>query len=373
MDYREIKTPAFILDLDILEQNINAYQESAHKHNKRLWPMIKTHKSTEIAQMQSNAGASGFLAGTLDECESLQKTGTKNIMYAYPVADKHNISRVIELSKNCNFSICLDSADAACLIDEAAVNSGVAVQYLIIIDSGLHRFGVQPQNAAELAKALACKKGLKLIGITTHPGHVYAGSDPEHVRKCALDECSALKTAYEALKNTGFACEIVSSGSTPTFNNEVGDDLINMVHPGNYVFNDVIQIANGTAQQSECALSVLATVISHPSEDIYICNAGSKCLGLDAGAHGNDSIKGFGLVKSHQELSLIGLSEEVGKLKAGGLTKLKIGDKIEIIPNHACSAANMTGYMYGIRKGCFERFITVDMRNNSGKPLTNFG
>jgi D-serine deaminase-like pyridoxal phosphate-dependent protein len=368
MDRSSFQTPAMLVDLDILERNIKAYQRTSSKHNKQLWPMIKTHKSTEIAKLQAEEGAAGFLAGTLDECEALAAAGIKNIMYAYPTAGKSNVSRIINLAKACNFYICLDSADAASGIADASEAAGIRVNYLIIIDSGLHRFGIRPDSAAALAAALKGREGLSFAGITTHPGHVYAVSDPGGVERCAGDERAALRTAYESLNSEGFVCRIVSTGSTPTFQNAVTDPLINMYHPGNYVFNDVIQIANGTAEESDCSLTVLSTIISHPCDDIYICDAGSKCLGLDKGAHGNGSITGFGLVKGHPELIVISLSEEVGKLKADADTNIRIGDKIEIIPNHSCSAANMTSFLYGVRNGRFERSIYVDMRGNSKFP-----
>jgi D-serine deaminase-like pyridoxal phosphate-dependent protein len=105
--------------------------------------------------------------------------------------------------------------------------------------------------------------------------------------------------------------------------------------------------------------------LSHPFADRYICDAGSKCLGLDQGAHGNTSIKGYGYVKGHPELTVSSLSEEVGKLHVEDSTNLKVGDKIEIIPNHACcSSANFTSYLIGCRGDNVEKLIKIDMRGN---------
>ena len=119
------------------------------------------------------------------------------------------------------------------------------------------------------------------------------------------------------------------------------------------------------AAEEDCALSVLASVISRPTEDLFLCDAGSKCLGLDQGAHGNGSVRGFGRVVGHPELTVSGLSEEVGKLHVGGPTTLRVGDLIRIIPNHACSAANMTRYCMCVRGDQVERLIEVDLRSNS--------
>lgn len=365
MKKAELQTPAILVDLDIMEKNLRKYQELCNQNGKELWPMVKTHKSTELAKMQAEIGAKGFLCGTLEECEGLCDAGFKNIMYAYPVASSVNIGRVIALAKKCNFIIRLDDVDGAKLINQAAEEAGVKINYTIIVDSGLNRFGVPPEKVVDFANSLKELKGLVFKGISTHPGHVYSAQGPEDIPKYIEDEKTALKKAADSLRGAGYSLEIVSSGATPTFFGAVTDENINIFHPGNYVFNDYIQMSTDIAKESECALTVLTTVVSHPSEDHYMCDAGSKTFGLDKGAHGNTSIKGYGYVKGYPELTVSSLSEEVGKLHVEGSTNLKVGDKLEIIPNHACSSANLTTYLIGCRGDKVERLIEIDMRGNS--------
>lgn len=367
MKKSELATPAILVDLDILDHNIKKYQKLCDENNKQLWPMTKTHKSTEIVKMQVDAGATGVLCGTLDECEGIIELGIKNIMYAYPVASEVNIKRVIDLAKKCNFYIRLDDLDGAKMINEAAEKAGVKVNYTIIVDSGLHRFGIPPEKVVSFANELKELKSLVFKGISTHPGHVYGASNHQDLQKYIEDEKMAMKKAADDLKAAGYTLEIISSGATPTFVGSVSDENINVFHPGNYVFHDTIQMSTKTAEESECALSVYATVVSRPSENTFICDAGSKCLGLDQGAHGNAAIKGFGYVKGHPEIIVSSLSEEVGKLQIeeNSSTTLKVGDKIEIIPNHSCSAANLTQFLIGYRGDEVERVIEVDMRGNS--------
>lgn len=119
------------------------------------------------------------------------------------------------------------------------------------------------------------------------------------------------------------------------------------------------------AREEDCALTVCATVISHPREDLFLCDAGAKCLGLDQGAHGNTSVRGHGRVLGHPELQLTDLSEEVGKLHVAGTTDLKVGDRIEIIPNHACSSANLTDWYVVVDENeNVKRCVAVDIRAN---------
>lgn len=369
MNINDLNTPAILLNLDAMEHNLKKYANEAKKYQKEIWPMIKTHKSTELARIQKEYGCSGFLCGTLDEAEALCEAGLSPLMYAYPVATNHSIERVCRLSQQCDFIIRIDTKEAAAIIDAGAKARNVKINYTMIIDSGLHRFGVSPKSAGDFATSLKQYDNLIFKGISTHPGHVYAASRAEDLPVYVEEETNAIATAVEALEKAGFHPEIISSGSTPTFFGSIDDKNIGIFHPGNYIFNDTIQMSTNTATEDECALYIMASVISHPSEDLFICDAGAKCLGLDQGAHGNSSIRGFGTVKDHPELVVYSLSEEVGKLHVEGTTDLKVGDTIFIIPNHSCSSANLTSYYIGVRGDRVERFISVDIRGNSKRNL----
>ena len=367
MKINEINTPAILLNLDYMEHNLEKYCSEAKKYGKEIWPMVKTHKSTELACLQAEYGCSGYLCGTLDEAEALAKAGAKNLMYAYPVSTEASIRRAIALTAQTEFIIRIDDLDAAAPLNRAAEAANVIVNYTIIINSGLNRFGISPERVVEFADAMKGFGNLRFKGISTHPGHVYGARCHSDLQKYVDDERSAIATAVSALKSAGYELEIISSGSTPTFWGAISDENIAIYHPGNYIFNDAIQCSTDTAAEDECALYVLASVISHPQDGLYIIDAGAKCLGLDQGAHGNDSIKGFGIVKGHPELEIFSLSEEVGKLHVHGETSLKVGDKICIIPNHSCSTANLTSYYVGVRGDEVERLVEVDIRGNSTK------
>lgn len=99
MKLQELQTPAILVRKNILERNLTAYQSKCDQFGKRLWPMVKTHKSTELGRRQAELGADGFLCGTLDECETLCEEGFENIMYAYPVAGKVSCRRAALLAK----------------------------------------------------------------------------------------------------------------------------------------------------------------------------------------------------------------------------------------------------------------------------------
>ncbi|WP_336177100.1 alanine racemase [Fusobacterium polymorphum] len=307
MKKKELKTPTILLNIEALKNNIKNYQKLCTENKKELWPMIKTHKSMEIVEMQINEGATGVLCGTLDEAEACCEKGIKKIMYAYPVASEENIKRIIEISKKTDFIIRLDSLEAAIKINkmseenikriieiskktdfiirldsleaaikinkmseenikriieiskktdfiirldslEAAIKinkmaevENVVVSYSIIVDSGLHRFGLSLKNLLNFTEELKKLKNLKLRGISSHPGHVYSSICEEDIHKYVLDECETLKQAKDILEKEGYHLEYITSGSTPTFIEAVKDLNINVYHPGNYVFLDSIQ------------------------------------------------------------------------------------------------------------------------------------
>lgn len=368
MKLSELRTPAIILDIDAFESNINRFHSLALENDKKLWPMIKTHKSTQILQYQINAGSDGVLCGTLDECEAAAETGIENIMYAYPVADEKAIERIIKLSKITNFIIRIDTLEAAEKINKIAKNNNQKINYTVIINSGLNRFGIKKEEALNFIKEMKKYKYLEFKGISSHPGHVYEATKPEEVDKYVEAEIETLKYVKEKLAEKGIDCEYITSGSTPTFLKSVKDDTINIFHPGNYVFLDAIQMSLGIAEQKDCALRILATIVSNPEEGKYIMDAGAKCLGLDKGAHGNTSIVGHGKIIDHEEAVINSLSEEVGKISASQ-GSFQIGDRIQIIPNHACSSANLTSYIYGYQNKEVKKIFEVDFRSNSNKQI----
>lgn len=150
-----------------------------------------------------------------------------------------------------------DGKEAAVMLQEAVKNTDICFDYTIIIDSGLHRFGVKPEKAWMLAKELKELKNLNFIGISTHPGQVYGNSNIDEVKKTAEEEVSCLKIAKESIEKEGFKVRITASGSTPTAIFAIQAGIINILRPGNYVFYDNIQKALGVANEDNCSLLYL--------------------------------------------------------------------------------------------------------------------
>lgn len=362
MHISALPTPATLVDLNILEANIAAYATLAKRHGKKLCPMTKTSKSWEIIRMQAEAGADGFLAGTLTEAEALAELG-RPVMLAYPVLGEANLQRVYAIARRAEVILALDSFEAAAAYQAFFAPRGVVAPYLLTVDVGLHRLGVQPGEAARMVRRIAesCPV-LVCRGISTHPGQVYACADMREARAVAEAEQALFLQVAADLEKADFPPEILATGSTPTFCEELSSPAFNMLRPGNYVFQDLTQVMMGLVKEEDCALTVLATVIAHPSPDLFIMDCGSKRLALDRGAHGNAAFSGYGRVLGRPEIEVESLSEEVGKLRAKGETQLQIGDRVRILPNHSCPVANLAGELLGMRGETLERVIEVDLR-----------
>ncbi|NMA08356.1 MAG: amino-acid racemase [Clostridiales bacterium] len=354
----DLATPYVALDLDVLTRNIARMQKLADTHGCGLWPMLKTHKSLAIARQQKLAGAAGFLCGTLDEAEGAASLGLP-LMLAYPVIHPAALERVRAVSERVTLYAAVDSDDAAKALAKAVPGCRV----LMILDAGLHRFGVSPDALPELA-ANCTALGLRVCGMGTHAGQVYAAA-PETVRQVAEEERTVISRAVDMLTAAGYPPEIVAAGSTPTCPYEAASGIVTALRPGNYVFHDAAQAALGSAELHDCALTVAATVIRKDGGRVII-DAGSKLLTLDRGAHGSSLLTGCGHVLHCDAITVAGLSEQVGTLT--GADRLKVGDQVRIIPNHACAVANQTSWYAASRAGVFEGWIPVDWRDGVKKP-----
>ncbi len=354
----ELDTPALVIDLDLLERNIREMADFATEACVCLRPMIKTHKMPEITRMQMELGAVGILAAKLAEAEVMIRSGTDDVTFAYPVIGQEKVRRLIELAEKSRVTVSVDSEEA--VRELAKVPQELDV--LIIIDSGLRRLGVKPEEATAIARCIVKFPRLRLKGVATHAGHVYAARSREQRDEIARGEAAAVLSAKEHLQREGFTCEVVAVGSTPTARVAGSVPGITEIRPGNYVFYDMIQVALGVVPEDRCALTVRATVISTPEPGRAVIDAGSKALALDTGAHGLDAVVGFGRVRNKPEVVIQRLSEELGVLCYPPEERVSTGQKLDIIPNHACTVVNLFDQAYACRKGRVEAVFRIEAR-----------
>lgn len=348
----ELDTPVVLVDLDVLEANLREMQAFAAGAGVGLRPHCKTHKTLEIARMQAEAGAAGLTVAKLDEAEAYLEDGHRDLFVANEVYGETKWARLARMQRRGRVAIGVDDAGAAEGIASVARREGVTVPLLIEIDCGLRRAGLVPGGAAvRLAEAIDRLAGVELAGLFTHAGHAYAADGPDKLPAIARSEAEAVVGTAEAIRARGIACPVVSVGSTPTARLSGAYPGVTEIRPGNYVFNDRMQVALGVPY-ARCALTVVATVASVPASDRAVCDAGSKTFALDRGAHGNDRLGGFGEDPANGAV-LERLSEEHGVLRPGP-GGVRIGERLRFVPNHACTVANLARELVAVRGGKVE-------------------
>ena len=358
----DVDTPALLIDLDRVEKNLEAMQKKADAAGAMLRPHIKTHKIPELARAQIQMGAVGVTTAKVSEAEVMADARIDDIFIANQIVTAAKLQRLLALSKRVKLSVGLDSPAGAKLLSDAFSAAVEKIDYVIEIDSGLNRCGVLPgRSAVELLKAIKDLPGIRFKGIFTHAGHAYGKQNIEQVKDVSRFESEIMAETAGHFKALGVQPEVVSVGSTPTMRVWEGRGGVNEIRPGNYIFLDGMQIALGVADPKECALTVIATVISRPAPDRAVVDAGSKVFALDKGAHGQEMLKGFGMVLNKKAV-LERLSEEHGVMVLDSSENLEIGERVRIIPNHACTVINLSNTAYGIRGGNVETELIIAAR-----------
>ncbi len=367
-----VETPAVLIDSARMAQNIARMAELAAANRVALRPHAKTHKSIAIAERQLALGAAGITVAKPSEAEVFLRAGVASITIACPILDRAKLERTVRTARDHDADVRF-IADSDAGID-ALVSVGEAqathLPVLLKVDVGLHRCGVQPQSpqspqAAALARRLATTSGVRFAGLLSHAGHAYRAGSVADVRQIAVAEREAMTGLAQQLRNGGIEVPEVSVGCTPTVILHGGLDGITEIRPGNYVFMDRIQVALGVAEADGVALWVAATVIS--SNDRYaIIDAGSKVLSSDLGPHGSTGVRGYGLAWSVDDpgvspLALANLSEEHGFLEHGGKPP-KIGSRVVIMSNHACTVVNLADALAAVAGDGSQEIVAVDAR-----------
>jgi D-serine deaminase-like pyridoxal phosphate-dependent protein len=325
----ELDTPVLTADLDAVERNIAGMQRYCDEHGFALRPHIKTHKTVEIARLQLDAGARGITCQKLGEAEVMADAGFDDILITFPLVGSAKVERLAALAKRIRVSVVGDSAAVATGLQ------GVEVDFLVECDTGGGRTGVQsPGEAAELAALVAKLDGPRFAGLMTYPTGPESGP--------------WLRAARGAIERQGLAVECISSGGTPTarYAHELAE--ITELRPGTYVYGDRACIANGSVPLENCALRVAATVVSRPTRERAIIDAGSKTLTSDMAVDAT----GYGLILEHPDAEIYKLNEEHGMVDVSACARLpEVGDRVTIVPNHACGTVNMHDEVVVHRRG----------------------
>ncbi|MEM1270254.1 MAG: alanine racemase [Bacteroidota bacterium] len=382
----ELPTPSVLVERRRLEDNIARMQVRANEAGARLRPHIKTHKSVAIARWQQAAGAQGITVATPSEAVIFADAGFSDIRLAYTVATEGKLRRLAAHADQTQITFCVDTLEGAKMASTVFGEAGKTARVLIEVDCGYGRCGLPWAEAASVrvVRDIAALPNLEVVGLLTHGGQGYRGpASPEESLDDALlramhEERDRTLEFAERLGEAGLARPgefEISIGSTPTMahfeQHERAGFRITELRPGNYVFNDAIQVGLGVATLRQCALTVRASVISkhreRGRERLYI-DAGKKVFTSDTG-YGTAGY-GIPLYSAHSmhpmpHLRIVALSEEHGWLQAGGGSTLDVGNQLRIVPNHACTTVAQQDRLYLVDGNDLVQEIAVDARDRT--------
>lgn len=356
-------TPYVCVDLNKVEKNIQSMQIRLDEVGIEHWPHIKTHKSIELAKKQLEFGASGITCAKLSEAEVMADAGIQPILIAYPIVGKDKLQRLGELAQKIHLRTIVDSKVVAEGISSTGESIGKQIEVLIDVDGGNHRGGVQPGKAVlDFAQEIVNLPGIRIVGVFTYAGQIYDFSTEEEIKKATRQEAKILLDAQELLREHGIEVSVTSGGST--LSSYYADELrgITQSRAGNYIFGDMNAVNVGVYTVEECALKVCSTVVSIPLPGYATIDAGSKTLTSDLSHKGNN----HGYILNKPGLELVKLNEEHGYLRYDPERySLKVGDIVEIIPNHSCVIPNLNDSIYTFRDDQYVGSLTISARGKN--------
>jgi D-serine deaminase-like pyridoxal phosphate-dependent protein len=266
--------------------------------------------------------------------------------------------RLLALADRVRLAVGVDSVEGASSLGAVFRAAGRRLDVLLKVDCGYHRIGVPPADAPAVARRIADLPGIALRGIFTHAGHAYLAASPTEVAAIARQEGEILAAAADSLRSEGLPVGEVSVGSTPTARGAMSVAGVTECRPGNYVYHDASQVSIGTCAIEDCAMTVIATVVSAPAADRAVLDCGSKTLSSDAlrprpGGHG------WILQRSSR---LESLSEEHGVVRVQPGETFRVGERVRVLPNHACVVSNLHDRVVLVRGDRVEGEWTVAAR-----------
>ena len=345
MHISDLDTPVMLVDLDVLEGNIRRLQAALDARGVAGRPHIKTHKIPAFARKQLAAGAVGITCQKVGEAEVFAQAGCQDILIAFNIVGRPKTERLARLQHLARAIAAVDSEETIRGIACAAADEGVRVPLVVEIDAGGHRAGVPTTEAAlALARRIAETPSLSFEGLMCYP-------TTRHVIPILLE-------ARELLERAGLPPHIVSGGGTGAEGLALEAGLTEH-RSGTYAYNDLNCVRGGRATVEQCAMQVLVTVVSTASPGWVTVDGGSKTFT-------NDNLQADGrngYVLEYPELSLQRMNEEHGMLRAQGAARRPvIGEKLRIIPNHACGTTNLHDYVAAHRGGGVEAILPIAAR-----------
>ena len=330
----DLQTPCVVIDDMVVQNNLSKAQDYFDKIGVHFRPHVKTHKIPEIAKRQLELGAVGINCQKISEAVPFADAGIKDILLTYNILGDSKLADLYALSQKCDLTVTADSTVCVDGLSKTFKSAPSPLRVLVECDTGGGRCGVQsPQQALELAQYIESADGLIFAGLMTYPA-----DDAEEQTE------TFFKTAKNMIEQAGMTVKTITSGGTPTMYQAHKNSVITEHRAGTYIYCDRSLLAFGYTLD-DCALTVQATVVSVPNENTCIIDAGAKAITSDLLNQTN-----YGHIKQHPNAVIEALHEEHGIVDISKCaTKPKIGEIVNVVPNHCCVVSNMFDQVHYVK------------------------
>ena len=358
MSIADLDTPALVIDLAVMERNLRRAADYTAAHGLRFRPHTKTHKIPALGRRQLELGAAGLTVAKVGEAEVMLGAEPADLLLEYPTVGYSNLKRLAEVARKARVTVAVDSAEAAQELNDVAGECHVRFAVLAEVDVGLGRVGVSPgEELLRFANFISRLDHLDFDGIAFFPGHIRKldVSGEEALKRLA----DLLQSILSDLRTSGYEAHVVSGGNTTTLFHSHRMPGMNEIRSGTYIFNDRNSVYSDACVIDDCAASVLTTVVSTARPDQIIVDGGSKTFSSDPFIGGS----GFGYLVEAPNAVFHKMSEEHGWIDVSKVDRrFKVGDRVRIVPNHACPTVNEHDVAYGVAGDRVEEVWRVEGR-----------
>jgi D-serine deaminase-like pyridoxal phosphate-dependent protein len=352
----QIDTPALVVDLDAYERNLDRMAAQVRGRPVRFRPHAKTHKCPVVALHQIARGAVGVCCQKVSEAEAMVYGGVRNVLVSNEIVGAPKLARLAGLARQAEVAVCVDDPENVRQLDGAAAAFGVRLPVLVEINVGANRCGVEPgEPAVALARHVAAAGHLRFAGLQAYQGraqHIYDLAKRREAIETAIDR---VRETVALLGRAGLPCETVTGAGTGTYQFEAASGVYTELQAGSYAFMDVdYKRVEGFPSEFENALFVLATVMSRPTADRVVVDAGLKALSVDSG---------MPAVHGRPDLEFQRAADEHGVVlvRPGG-PPVRLGDRLFLIPGHCDPTVNLYDWYVGVRGGRVEALWPITAR-----------
>jgi 3-hydroxy-D-aspartate aldolase len=356
----EVDTPALVIDLDAFERNLRRLPDRTAGSKVRLRPHAKTHKCPVIALRQMALGAVGVCVQKVGEAEAMIHGGVGDVLVTNEIVGRQKLRRLMALGRLARIGVCVDDASQVEALEAAAGEAGIALPVYVEVNMGGNRCGVEPgAPALDLARQVAAAPHLGFAGLQAYHGsaqHIRRWEERRAAIAAAADKAAGTR---DLLEHNGIACPVVTGAGTGSFEFETGSGVYTELQCGSYIFMDADYGRNLDRDGAPCrdfepSLFVWATVMSRPTDGRAIVDTGLKALAFDSGPP---------LVWDEPAATYERASDEHGRLAVSAATnRLRIGDKIRLVPGHCDPTVNLYDWYVGVRGNRVEAIWPITAR-----------